>query len=91
METKRYYLLDVQKEVIVREGEDGFYIASCPDIKGCHSQGKDIYEALENIADAIGGCLESISLRDLEKKISLSTKVSVPIFQSPYPRHYQYA
>jgi len=32
-------------------------IAHCPAIPGCHSQGKTMEEAIENIKDAIRGCL----------------------------------
>ena len=31
---------------------------SCPELPGCHSQGASVAEALENIRDAIQGCLE---------------------------------
>jgi len=31
---------------------------SCPELPGCHSQGANIDEALENIRDAIEGYLE---------------------------------
>ncbi len=34
------------------------YIADCPIIPGCMSQGKTFEEAQENIKDAIRGCLE---------------------------------
>ena len=33
--------------------EDGFVVASCPSLPGCHSQGRTLEEALENIKDAI--------------------------------------
>ena len=33
--------------------EDGFIVASCPSLPGCHSQGETLEEALENIKDAI--------------------------------------
>lgn len=48
-------------KVIVEKGEDGFFIASCPAIKGCHSQGKTVEEALNNIKEAINGCLEVLN------------------------------
>ena len=38
--------------------EDGMWIVQCPSIPGCVSQGKTREEALENIRDAIAGCLE---------------------------------
>ena len=33
--------------------EDGFFVASCPSLPGCHTQGDTLEEALENIKDAI--------------------------------------
>ena len=38
--------------------EDGIWIAECPSIPGCVSQGKTKDEARKNIKDAIGLCLE---------------------------------
>jgi len=37
--------------------EDGMYIAECPSIPGCVSQGRTEAEAEANIADAIRECL----------------------------------
>jgi predicted RNase H-like HicB family nuclease len=33
---------------------------SCPELPGCHSQGTNVKEALENIEDAIRGYIESL-------------------------------
>ena len=38
--------------------EDGVWIAECPEIPGCVSQGETEEEALENIREAIALCLE---------------------------------
>ena len=38
--------------------EDGVWIAECPSIPGCVSQGETRQEALDNIRDAIAACLE---------------------------------
>ena len=38
--------------------DDGFWISECPSIPGCISQGKTKSEAMENIKEAIAGCLE---------------------------------
>jgi predicted RNase H-like HicB family nuclease len=40
------------------QDEDGMYIAECPDIPGCVSQGKTEQEAEQNIREAIKECLE---------------------------------
>ena len=38
--------------------EDGVWVAECPSIPGCVSQGKSRDEALENVKEAIKLCLE---------------------------------
>lgn len=40
------------------QDEDGMFIAECPAIPGCISQGKTEAEAEENIREAIRECLE---------------------------------
>ncbi|MEA1907910.1 MAG: type II toxin-antitoxin system HicB family antitoxin [Euryarchaeota archaeon] len=48
-------------KVVISEGEDGWYVVECPSIPGCVSQGKTVEEALENIKDAMYGCLEVLN------------------------------
>lgn len=48
------------KGAIKKDLEDGGYNMSCPALQGCHSQGDTVEEALENIKDAIQGCMEVI-------------------------------
>ena len=43
--------------VSIYQDEDGVYIADCPSIPGCVSQGHTVAEAEANIADAIRECL----------------------------------
>lgn len=43
--------------VITTDPEDGGFIAECPAIPGCVSEGETIEEALANIRDAIDGGL----------------------------------
>jgi predicted RNase H-like HicB family nuclease len=45
--------------IIIEEDEDGIFVAECPSLPGCISQGKTRTEALENIKDAAKGYLES--------------------------------
>ena len=47
-------------KIVIEKGEDFGYIAHCPAIIGCHSQGDTIEEAIENIKDAIRGCLSAL-------------------------------
>jgi predicted RNase H-like HicB family nuclease len=50
--------------VYVEKGEDFGFVAHCPAIPGCHSQGSSIEETLENIKDAIRGCVEALGPRE---------------------------
>jgi len=42
----------------VQRGEDGYFVANCPSLKSCWSQGKTREQALENIREAIALFLE---------------------------------
>lgn len=44
--------------VTIERDEDGVWIAECPSIPGCVSQGATKDEAIENVKDAIKVCLE---------------------------------
>jgi predicted RNase H-like HicB family nuclease len=44
-------------KVIVHEAEEGGYWAEVPAIPGCASQGETVDELLQNIHEAIEGCL----------------------------------
>ena len=44
--------------VTLNRDEDGMWIAECPSIPGCVSQGRTRDEALANVREAIKLCLE---------------------------------
>ena len=46
--------------VTLEEDEDGFIVASCPTLPGCHSQGETREEAIANIKEAIRGYIASM-------------------------------
>lgn len=46
--------------IIIEQDEDGVFVAECPSLPGCISQGKIRGEAIKNIKDAIKGYLESL-------------------------------
>lgn len=48
-------------QVIIQRDEDGIYIASCPALRGCHSQGQTYEEALKNVKEAIELNLEYLA------------------------------
>jgi antitoxin HicB len=50
----------VKFRVRVEPDEDGVFVAECPALPGCISQGKTRDEAMANIRDAIQGYVESL-------------------------------
>ena len=61
-ETKTLHL-----PILVEQDEDDYYIVSCPVFRGCHSYGKTIDEALENIKEVIDMCIEEEKEKVIEK------------------------
>lgn len=47
-----------QFPVVMERDESGAYVAECPLLEGCYSQGKTVEEALGNIREAIALVLE---------------------------------
>ena len=46
--------------ITLEQDEDGIFVAECPSLPGCISQGKTRREAVKNIHDAIKGYLTSL-------------------------------
>ncbi len=46
--------------VLIELDEDGIFVAECPSLPGCISEGKTRDEALANVKDAIEGYLHSL-------------------------------
>lgn len=51
-------------KVIIHEADEGGYWAEVPAIPGCATQGEDLKELIENIYDAVEGCL-TIDMNDV--------------------------
>ena len=45
-------------QIVLERGEDGYFVAHCPSLKSCWSQGKTREEALDNLREAIALYLE---------------------------------
>ncbi len=43
------------RQAVIYPGEDGYWVAECPSLPGCISQGKTKEEATRNIKEAIEG------------------------------------
>lgn len=44
--------------VIIEKDEDGYYVASVPALRGCHTQAKSLDVLMKRIQEAIELCLE---------------------------------
>ncbi len=43
------------RQVVISHGQDGYWVAECPSLPGCISQGQTREEAVEHIKEAIEG------------------------------------
>jgi predicted RNase H-like HicB family nuclease len=46
------------RQALIYPGEDGYWVAECPSLPGCVSQGATREEAVNNIKEAIEGYVE---------------------------------
>jgi len=63
--------------VTLEPDESGMLVAECPSIPGCVSQGRTEAEALDNIREAIAGCLEARAANGMPLTIEVR-EVEVP-------------
>jgi predicted RNase H-like HicB family nuclease len=43
------------RQVLIHPGEDGYWVAECPSLRGCVSQGTTREEAIRNVKEAMEG------------------------------------
>lgn len=43
------------RQVLLYPGEDGYWVAECPSLPGCISQGETRQQAIDNVREAIEG------------------------------------
>jgi predicted RNase H-like HicB family nuclease len=48
------------RQVVLYPGEDGYWIAECPSLPGCVSQGKTKEAAVLNVKEAIQGYIKAL-------------------------------
>ncbi|MFH1432390.1 MAG: type II toxin-antitoxin system HicB family antitoxin [archaeon] len=48
----------LQFPVFIEKDEDGFFVAECPVLESCFTQGQTLDEALKNIEEVTGLCVE---------------------------------
>ena len=65
--------------VNLEKDEDGWFVAECPVLPGCVTQGKDEQEALENIKEAIQAWLWAEDQKCMDRMQPSSGQVLVSI------------
>ena len=65
------------RQAILYPGEDGYWVAECPSLPGCISQGKTKEEAIANIREAIQLYIEALEEDGLPVPEDQSDKVTV--------------
>lgn len=78
-----------QFPVVIEKDQDGFFVADCPDLPGCHTQGRSLEESITNIRDAIKLNLQILKAekQDIPKSEPVSlTSVEVSLWCRNYPK-----
>ncbi len=50
--------MKLEFSVMIEKDEDGYYVASVPALRGCHTQAKSLDVLMDRIREAIELCLE---------------------------------
>ena len=72
------YLLRVEVEPL----EEGGYLATCPDLQGCHAEGDTVAEALENAEDVARVILELCLEKGLPLPPELQDEQAPPLVRA---------
>lgn len=57
----------MMRQVLLYKDEDGYWIAGCPSLQGCVSQGETKEIAIMNIKEAINGYIKALE-EDTKKR-----------------------
>ena len=72
------FLLRVEVEPL----EEGGYLATCPDLQGCHAEGNTIAEALENVEDVARIIIELCLEKGLPLPPELEAEKEPPVIRA---------
>jgi predicted RNase H-like HicB family nuclease len=70
--------------ITIERDDEGKYVAECTDLPGCLSEGETLEETMENISEAIIGCLKSrlkiagekLKIQSFDNKLDISIDVT---------------
>jgi predicted RNase H-like HicB family nuclease len=58
MSIRRRHTMTREFNVVIEKDEDGFFVASVPGLRGCHTQAKSLDLLMKRVREAIELCLE---------------------------------
>lgn len=61
-------------KIVIEKDEDGWFVATCPSLPGCISQGKNEREAIKNMKEAIALHVQALAEDGLALKIPKKKK-----------------
>ncbi|AJP62011.1 conserved hypothetical protein (RNAse-H domain) [ANMV-1 virus] len=56
--TSKVITVERHFEVVIEQDEDGLYVASIPELKGCHTQAKTLDELTSRLFEAVNLCYD---------------------------------
>jgi predicted RNase H-like HicB family nuclease len=75
MQTKKIQASNRRKArefvVVIERDEEGWYIASVPELRGCHTQARSLDELTKRIKEAIFLCLQVSDERETKTSLEL--------------------
>lgn len=70
--------------ILLETDEDGMWIATCPALPGCVSQGRSRPEALANIRDAMEACIASLEKHGVAVPAPLADEIVEVLDESAF-------
>ena len=67
------------RQVLLYPGEDGYWVAECPSLPGCISQGETKETAVQNIREAIDMYIDCLEEDDLKVPVEKSDAMLVAV------------
>ena len=64
--------------VVIEQDEDGYYVASVPALRGCHTQAKSLDVLMKRVREVIELCLEADDAPTLNRFIGVQ-RVTVTV------------
>jgi len=65
--------------VIIEKDSEGYYVATVPELRGCHTQAKSLDELMVRVREAIDLCLEELGATPLPTQFVGVQRITVQV------------